>query len=64
MDETKVNENHYLLIKAGNVLSYLTAEEKGKVSSSVMEKYERVLKAYKDLSGEVEDVSSDIKVGF
>ncbi len=64
MDETRISENHYLLIKAGNVLSYLTSEEKEKIPSSTMEKYERVLKAYKDLSGEVEDVSSDIKVGF
>ncbi len=64
MDEAKISENHYLLIKAGNVLAYLTAEEKEKVSSDVMGKYERVLKAYKDLSGDVDDVSSDIKVGF
>ncbi len=64
MDEAKISENHYLLIKAGNVLAYLTAEEKEKVSSDVMGKYERVLKAYKDLSGDADDVSSDIKVGF
>ncbi len=64
MDETKISENHYLLIKAGNVLSYLSADEKAKISSSVSEKYERVLKAYQELSGDVDDVSSDIKVGF
>lgn len=63
LDESNPTKNHYYLVKASEVLNYLSSAEKAKISSSSMSKYESCLKTYNDLVDDLQGVLDGIKIG-
>ena len=47
--EDKPTQNHYYLIKAGNILAHLSNDELAKVDATKKSKYDKCLKDYQDL---------------
>ncbi len=58
LNEEAILSNHYLLVKAGNVLTYLSAEEKARIGAGLLEKYQRVKALYETYVGTSLDIES------
>lgn len=60
IDETAVQKYHYEIMKADNMLPYLSSSEKGKLASGSLDKLARVKAAYEKIAEEVSDIGDGI----
>ncbi len=61
--EDKPTQNHYYLIKAGNILAHLSNDELFKVDATKKSKYDKCLKDYQDLVTSLLAVVDEIGLG-
>jgi hypothetical protein len=64
IDTTKIFENHYFIYKASDVLAYLSNEEKAKIPSATLEKFNKAKKDYEDALGNLNGIGDDTDYGF
>ena len=62
LSETDPSKNHYLLIKAGNVYSYLSSSEKAKVAQAKA-KYDACLAAYNEYAKKAGELADGLNLG-
>jgi hypothetical protein len=63
LEEDKPTENHYYLIKAGNILAHLEDSEVSLIDTAKKSKYDKCLKDYQDLVSGLLTVVDEIGLG-
>ncbi|MCR4698751.1 MAG: hypothetical protein K5762_05230 [Bacilli bacterium] len=63
LEEDKPTENHYYLIKAGNILAHLEDSEVSLIDTAKKNKYDKCLKDYQDLVSGLLTVVDEIGLG-